>query len=220
MSTPTNPHDHPAKQAWQSPEQAALYRRSRDPAQFKRYHREEKIIGDWFEALPRNALVLDIPCGAGRLLPTITQRGFRYVGADFSLAMVNEARQETTNHQVVGFLRADAEHLPLADNSVDCVVIWRLFHHLSEPRVRETMLREAARVSRDRVLISFHHALSFTAFRKFVQRTLFGRKQHGRPITHWRLGREAQRSELRLLETRSFGKYVSINWFACMSKKA
>jgi ubiquinone/menaquinone biosynthesis C-methylase UbiE len=218
MTAGMNPHDHPAKQAWQSPAQAALYRHSRNPAQFTRYDLEEKIIGGWLDALPRNALVLDIPCGTGRLLPTITRREFRYVGADFSLAMINEARHDANGPHVAGFLRADAEHLPLADGSVDCVVIWRLFHHLGNSRIREALLGEAARVSRGRVLISFHHALSFTAFRKFIQRTLFGRKQHGRPITHWRLEREAARSGLRLLETRSFGKYRSINWFACLDK--
>ena len=220
MNALANPHDHPAKQAWQSPEQAALYRRSRDPTRFKRHKLEEKIIGAWLDALPRNALVLDIPCGTGRLLRTITGRGFRYLGADFSLAMINEARRDADDSHVAGFLRADAEHLPLADRSVDCVVIWRLFHHLGNSRIREALLGEAARVSRDRVLISFHHTLSFTAFRKFIQRTLFGRKQHGRPITHWRLEREAGRGGLRLLETRSFGKYRSINWFACLSRKS
>ncbi len=218
MSAAIDPHNHPAKQAWLSPREAASYRRSRDPAHFHRYHLEDKIIGAWLDALPTNALVLDVPCGAGRLVPTILERGFRYVGADFSPAMINEARQEAAGPQVAGFLRADAEHLPLLDNSVDCVIIWRLFHHLAGSRVREAMLREAARVTRDRVLISFHHTLSFTSARKSLQRTLFGRKQRGRPVTHWRLRREANRSGLSLVETKGFRKYISINWFACFQK--
>jgi len=213
-------HDHPAKQAWQSPEQAAIYRKSREPERFGRYHLEEAIIGSWLDRLPKNALVLDLPCGAGRLLPTICQRGLRYVGADFSLAMVGEARLGASARPVVGFTQADAEHLPFRDQAVDCVVIWRLIHHLGNSQVREAMLREARRVSRDCVLLSFHHALSFTAVRKFVQRTVFGRKQHGRPITHWRLKQEAENSGLTLHETRSFGKYRSINWFACLKVKA
>jgi ubiquinone/menaquinone biosynthesis C-methylase UbiE/uncharacterized protein YbaR (Trm112 family) len=218
MSAAINPHDDTAKQAWQSPEKAASYRRSRDPDHFGRYQLEDKIIGSWLDALPANAVVLDIPCGAGRLLPTILGREFRYVGADFSAAMIDEARKEAGDPQVMGFVRADAERMPLLDNSVDCVIIWRLFHHLAESRVREAMLREAARVSRNRVLISFHHALSFTAIRRSIQRSLFGRKHHGRPITHWRLSREASRSGLGLVETKSFGKYRSTNWFACFQK--
>src|SRR5258706_9093898 len=223
LGTPkTIDHSHPAKQTWQSAEQAALYRKSRDPSKFKRHHLEEKIINGWLDAVPKNGLVLDIPCGAGRLVPTITQRGFRYLGADFSVAMINEARQDAAkaNNQVMGFFRGDAEFLPLADDSVDCVVIWRLFHHLGGSQIREAMLKEAARVSRDRVLISFHHALSFTAVRKFIQRTVFGRKQHGRPVTHWRLGREARRSGLNLLATKRFWKYQPINGFAGFGKKA
>ena len=213
------PPDHPAKHAWQSAEQASAYRRSRDPARFKRYYIEEKIVGDWLAALPAGALVLDIPCGTGRFVQTVLGRGFRYLGADFSGAMIEEARKEAAGPGALGFFRGDAQCLPLADNSVDCVVIWRLFHHLAEPSMREAMLREAARVSRDRVLVSFHHLLSYTALRKFVQRTFLGRELAGRPITHWQLRREAARSGLVMLETRSFGRYRSINWFACLSKR-
>lgn len=220
MSSTINPDDHPAKTAWQSPDQAAQYRLSRDPAKFRRYHLEEKIITDWLLQLPANAHVLDAPCGAGRMVNTITGMGFQYTGADISQAMIDEAARETAGNPRVGrFYQADLEHLPFGDNAFDCVVLWRLIHHLGSSQVREAILKEAARVSRDRVLISFHHALSFTAFRKFIQRKFFGREQHGRPITHWRLRREAERSGLRMLETRSFGKYASINWFACLSKK-
>ncbi len=220
MTPPANPHDHPAKRAWQSPENAAQYRRSRAPERFKRYYLEEAIIGGWLEGLTEGAVVLDSPCGAGRLVPTLLGRGFRYIGADFSGAMIEQARLEAVGPGVLGFFRADAEHLPVADSSVDCVIIWRLLHHLAQSRTREAMLREAARVTRDRVLVSFHHALSFTALRKFLQRKVLGQKQHGRPITHWRLRREAAGAGLSLVATRSFGKYRSINWFACLTKRA
>ena len=212
------PGQYKAKQTWQSPEKAAAYRVSRDPSRFMRYDREEKIVGGWLADLPAQALVLDAPCGTGRFIPLLTACGFRYVGADFSCAMIHEAKRTAGEKLTLGFVNADAQFLPFQSNSVDCVIIWRLLHHVGEARTRQAMLREAARVTRDRVLISFHHPLSFTFLRKFIQRKFFGRPQHGQEITHWRLKREAQSCGLRLIETNGFRKYVSVNWFAYLTK--
>jgi ubiquinone/menaquinone biosynthesis C-methylase UbiE len=214
-----DPHAERAKQAWQSPAEAAKYKKSRHLINHSRYRREEAIINGWLQLLPAGAQVLDTPCGTGRMISLITEKGFSYTGADISPAMIVEAKKEAgTNPRVVRFLQADLENLQFEDNSFDCVMIWRLFHHLADPRVRERMLSEAARVSRRWVFISFHHLLSFTAFRKTVMRTCFGRVQNGRPITHWRLAREAEHSGLRLVETQGLRKYVSINWFARLEK--
>jgi hypothetical protein len=72
-------------------------------------------------------------------------------------------------------------------------------------------------VSRRRVILSFHHPLSFTFIRKYLRRALLG-KGHGTEFTQWRLRREARECGLELIETRGFRKYVSINWFACLVK--
>src|SRR5262249_13644017 len=101
--------------------------------------------------------------------------------------------------------------------SFDCVIIWRLFHHIGSRGLRLAILSEAARVARRRVLVSFHHLLSFTALRKILQRTL-GRGG-GHAMTHWQLERQAGACGLRLVATRSFRKYVSINWFALLAKE-
>jgi ubiquinone/menaquinone biosynthesis C-methylase UbiE len=208
---------YPARQNWQSPEKAAKYRKARSPDQFHRHHLEEKFLTGWLSDLPPGALVLDSPCGAGRWVPTLKERGVRYLGADVSRAMILEARAAGAGSKVIqGFINADAEHLPLADNSVDCVILWRLLHHIRDERTRQNMLREAARVSRYKVLVSFHHPISFTFLRKFIQHTISGR--HGQCITHWRLRREAQACGLEMAATAGIMKYVSINWFACLTK--
>ena len=213
------PHAERAKQAWQSAESAARYRQSRHLVNSPRYRREDAIITEWLRRLPPEAHILDLPCGTGRMINNITGLGFKYTGGDISSSMIAEAKKEAAgNPNVVGFVEADLEKLPFADNSFDCIIIWRILHHQADPQVRERMLAEAARVTRRWVLISFHHLLSATAFRKFIQRTCFGRQQNGRPITHWRLRREAEHSGLRLLETKGLRKYVSINWYAFLEK--
>lgn len=208
---------YPAQKDWQSTEAAAEYRRKRDPKSFHRYAKEEAIINAWLDDLPAGALVLDVPCGTGRFVNTITRRGFRYLGADISEAMIGEARQQSGSGLVQDFIHADASNLPLEDNEVDCVIIWRLLHHIQDPTVRQAILREAARVSRRKVLVSFHHPMSFTALRKKMRRRFFG-KGNGTEFTHWALAREAAECGLQLVETKGFRKYVSINWFGCLVK--
>lgn len=212
-------HAERAKQAWQSAESAAKYRQTRHLLNSSRYRREDAIVQEWLRRLPPKAHVLDLPCGTGRMIQNITKLGLQYTGGDISRYMIEEARKEAAgNPNVVDFFEADLERLPFADNSFDCIVIWRILHHQADPQVRQRILAEAARVTRRWVLISFHHLLSATALRKFVQRTCFGREQNGRPITHWRLRHEAERSGLRLVETKGLRKYVSINWYACFEK--
>jgi ubiquinone/menaquinone biosynthesis C-methylase UbiE len=217
VKNPTDTKNYAAKQSWQSTDRAAAYRASRAPTKYTRYHREDGIITGWLGELPRGATVLDCPCGTGRLLPVFARQGLRYVGADFSCAMIEEAQQAVGETAALGFVNADAERMPFRDNAVDCVVLWRFFHHLPSPDTREAILREAARVTRRQVLVSFYHPLSFTAARRSVERA-FGRKGYGQAVTHWRLKAEAEQCGLRVVEFRSYRKYVSINWFAHLCK--
>ena len=218
MSTSTPPGQYKAKQSWQSPEKAAAYRVSRDPSKFTRYDREEKIIKSWLADLPAQALVLDVPCGTGRFIPLLTSKGFRYTGADFSRAMIQEAKQMAGERPTVGFTNADVEFLPFRSQAVDCVIIWRFLHHIGNPATRQAILREAARIARRKVLVSFHHPISFTHWRKLVQQAVLGGEPRGHAVSHWQLQKEGEVVGLRLVETRGFRKYVSVNWFACFEK--
>jgi SAM-dependent methyltransferase len=218
-ASPEGEHRHfKARRDWLSPERAKAYRESRRPSQYARYYTEEAIVVPWLEDLPRHARILDVPCGTGRWIPAQTGRGYRYVGADVSPHMVREARQLTGPPAVSGLLVADLAHLPFPDESFDAVVLWRLLHHVPDSPTRKRLLAEAARVSRYKVILSFHHPYSLTYVTKVIRRTLFGFKQGGRGITHWQLKEEAATAGLTVLETRSFWKYASINWFACLAK--
>ncbi len=182
--------EYPAKRDWQSPRSAEAYRIARDPSHYHRFYHEEAIVNHWLDELPEGALILDVPCGTGRFVKTMINRRFRYLGGDISVAMINQARQEVASPLVQGFLHVDVASLPLQDNCVDCIIIWRLFHHLQDADVRLAILREARRVTRGPVLVSFHHPISFTFVRKLIQRS-FLNKGHGSEITQWRLKREA-----------------------------
>lgn len=208
----------PVKQRRLSDEAALSYVESRHPNHYRRAEAEEQIVRRWLKLLPEHSVILDCPCGVGRFVNTVLYMRMRYVGADYSPAMIRQAEKVAAPSQVFGFLAADAERLPVRDDSVDCVLLWRLLHHIPDPETRKRMLREAGRVTRNMVLVSFHHPISFTFLRRSAQR-LFTRDWRIADITHWRLAREARECGLELVETKSFGKFRSINWFARLRKR-
>lgn len=219
MSKTANTHSEAVKRRRVSEEAALRYVRERDPRRYKRTAVEERIVRGWLSRLPPHALIWDCPCGTGRFVKTAVDMGFRYVGGDFSQAMIGHAGKASQSPQVLGFVSCDAQRLPLRNESVDCVLLWRLLHHIEDAAVRQQMLREAARVTRSTVLVSFHHPLSAVSARCWIQRKFLGDNRGAAAITHWRLRREAAACGLDMVETKSFGKFRSVNWFACLAKR-
>lgn len=86
--------------------------------------------------------VLDVACGPGSVTSLAASRGALVIGADFSPAMIVEARRR---HPGLRFQEADAEALPYEDQSFDAVVINFGIHHFPFP-IRA--LSEAHRVLR------------------------------------------------------------------------
>ena len=93
--------------------------------------------------------VLDIACGCGLVSAAAAALGAAVVGVDYSRAMVEEARRRRPS---IEFAEADAESLPYADGSFDCVLIGFGVHHFPSP---QRALSEAARVLRNSGRIAF-----------------------------------------------------------------
>jgi SAM-dependent methyltransferase len=100
-------------------------------------------------ALPAEARILDLGCGAGLDSLILARRvgaTGRVVGIDFSEAMLARARQAAAESGVtVTFCRGDAERLPLDDGSVDIALVNGIFN-LNPARAE--IFRELARVVR------------------------------------------------------------------------
>jgi len=114
----------------------------------------EKIFGSMNE---KDISILDVPCGYGRFSELLLKRSLNLTSADIFFPMVLSARKyspatESSHHFLVG----DIKHLPLRDNSFDCVVTIRLFQHILQPSTRFQILKELHRVAKKVVILSFY----------------------------------------------------------------
>ncbi|MBI4574653.1 MAG: class I SAM-dependent methyltransferase [Planctomycetes bacterium] len=123
----------------------------------RRLFREWAIVRGLLGPLRSGERVLDCPCGIGPHARRLGELGARVVAADLSPAMLAYAVREAAPAWAVV---ADARRLPLRDRSVDATLVVRLLHHLGLREDRLAVLREAARVSRTRVVVSFMHRIA------------------------------------------------------------
>ena len=104
--------------------------------------------------------VLDYGCGTGTLLRLMAQEGLRatLAGCDVSSGMLAEAaRQWPAELPAPAFHQQTGAHAPLADASVDLVVISAVLHHVM-PVDRPGVYQELRRVLRaDGRLVVFEH---------------------------------------------------------------
>jgi SAM-dependent methyltransferase len=121
--------------------------------------------------------ILDLPCGTGRFTGGLAREGFEVIGSDISMEMLHKAASIPDGRQegIRGYVQSNAEHLPLRNDSLDCVVSIRFMMHV-DPATRVRMLREFRRVSRRWVIIDYRHRYTF----RYVLTHTFGRIGLGR----------------------------------------
>jgi demethylmenaquinone methyltransferase/2-methoxy-6-polyprenyl-1,4-benzoquinol methylase len=98
-------------------------------------------------AAPHGAVALDLATGTGDLALELADQGARFVvGADFCPEMLTAAVQKVRPHAGgagIAFMAGDAQRLPFADNTFDCLVNGFLLRNLSD---LDSALREFRRV--------------------------------------------------------------------------
>jgi SAM-dependent methyltransferase len=162
--------------------------------------RERRLVARLVREAGAHGEVLDVPCAAGRMVPTLVSLGARVTAVDASPAMVEVARRALrprTEAGTASVLSGDARRLPFADRSFDVVVCWRLLHHLVERSERLAVLAEVARVSRGAVVASFADP---TTLRARLQR-LRGRRRRCAFLAPEELAAEASEAGLDVVST-------------------
>jgi SAM-dependent methyltransferase len=86
--------------------------------------------------------VVELCCGYGEALQLLGRRIARYVGVDLSERML-EGAVRLSDHRTALFVQGDATAVPLADGSIDTVVMLGGIHHVG---ARAALFREIARI--------------------------------------------------------------------------
>lgn len=94
--------------------------------------------------------VLDVGCGPGNSALTLAslRADVQVLGLDGSVVMINRARRRIAQHPAgkqVSVARADIQHLPIADNSIDAIIAHSVYYMLDD---QADFLAEALRVLR------------------------------------------------------------------------
>lgn len=142
---------------YQAVERAAAYNLQYRRRVLKRSstRREYKLI-DWhIRRVGHSRVVLDLPCGGGRLTPAFSGSADLVIEADIAIGQIHFGRATSTVATPRVWMTASAFHIPLRDNSVDGTICVRLAHHLPTAVERERLFKELLRVSRRFVIVTY-----------------------------------------------------------------
>jgi SAM-dependent methyltransferase len=159
------------------PEEAVAYRgrvkyndqqsqtyQSRKP---HKHQAEMRLIDRAFTLIPKSHHVLDAPCGGGRVMLHLAQRGYIASGADLSESMLAIARESVSRANLSCTVeRQDLERLSYANGQFDTVVCFRLFHHFPSPEIRQRVVSELCRVAAKSVVLSYFSPNSVQSLRR------------------------------------------------------
>lgn len=152
-----------ARKAYQKKEAVEAYDKKRFATLEGRLtNKREKYLIDKalrYAGINPPAIILDIPCGTGRLSTHLAQKGFKVKSADLSQEMVVYTRRKLkalnlANRVIVEV--GDAECLSYPDNSFDACISLRLFGH-TPPKIREKILEELKRVVKKYLIVVYYH---------------------------------------------------------------
>lgn len=141
------------------------------------YNRRMAILADKISALlPKNAKVLDVGCGDGKIDLLITQKR-----PDIKILGIDVLVRKNTYIPVTAF---DGGTIPFDSGSFDAVIFIDVLHHTEDP---ERLLSEGKRVSKDVIAIKDH--IQKSSFDRLILRLMdwVGNKHHGvtLPYNYW-----------------------------------
>ncbi len=186
--------------------------------------RERDAILRCLDYIPGESHVLDFPCGSGRLIRLIKNKGHRVSAADASASMLELAKNNCgdihSDPNLLGFHERDVFNSGFADGEFDAVICNRLFHHLNESEDRIAALKELARISRGVIIVSFFNSFSISFICRKLRKKIKGRSLKDRiPIPMADFSREAHDSGLRVAYSTAARWGVSPLWYLVLEKE-
>lgn len=174
------------------------------------FNRQEKnIIRESFSDLPRETVVLDLPCGTGRLAETLLEAGLRVHGADISDEMLAVARERLarygdrfTTEVTDAFQQTGGE--PLFEAAL-CARV--LMHFPLETQIQ--FLRGVTLMTRKTVVINHSLNSPYQRFRRLIKKLLRHQRPAHHPITNSEIKRLLSAAGLVEIERRRINSLIS-----------
>ena len=139
--------------------------------------RRVRVLADHLARLaPRDARLLDVGCGDGRVARELCRRR-----ADLHCEGIDVLVRPDAEIPVTGF---DGRHIPHTDDAFDAVLLIDVLHHCEDPRAA---LLEAVRVARSHVLVKDHtlHGPLAGPTLRLMDRVGNERHDVALPYTYW-----------------------------------
>ena len=163
-------------------------------------------------------VLLDLPCGGGRLSPPMARYTDLLIEADVALGQVRYGCKHGQVSTRQAWMIASGFQIPLRDASVDGTVCVRLTHHLPSGAEREQLVRELLRVSKRFLILSFFDYYSPKNTLRRLRRP-FNRKPPKSTMKVGELQRLAQDCGARLVESPALFLTGSGHRYALMVKE-
>ena len=138
-----------------------------------------------FADVPRDAVVMDLPCGTGRFAEVLLGQGFKVAGIDISAAMLAVARRKVERFGEQFKTRvADVRELAQQETKTYDVALCArvLMHFPLEEQV--TFLRSVAHLTKGRVVFTQSLSTPYQRLRRRVKRLLGNPPSAVYPITN------------------------------------
>ena len=144
---------------------------------------DKRSILNVIKGLAPGAMILDAPCGTGRISRLFLENGLKVIGGDISGQMMAVARKRTGGVKgEITFCRMDLTRLPLRDGAVTGAFSIRFLPHIP-PAERILMLGELRRISRQWVVISVSISNPWHRLRRKIRDSLGLPKPVRYPVT-------------------------------------
>ncbi len=181
--------------------------------------REFDLIRRHIARVGRSRVVLDLPCGGGRLTPAFAGSADLVIEADIALGQVLFGRAESSVPTSRAWITASAFHIPLRDQAVDGTISVRLSHHLPTEAERERHLVELLRVSRRFVIMTFFDHWSLKNWLRRMRRP-FDRQPPKMTMTSAHVAEIARRHGARLIDAPPLSRVGSGHRYALIVREA
>lgn len=134
---------------------------------------EKRNICRAFAGLPPDSVIVDVPCGTGRLAEVLLEQGYRVVGVDISPAMLEVARRKLSRFGE-RFRTAvwDARRLVELGERYDAALCARVLMHFTLAGQVE-FLAGVARATEGRIVFTQSYSTGYQRLRRAVKR-VFG----------------------------------------------